>query len=625
MYTHMKPVRSRFILAVFASMAAFPVLVAAQPLWTVTNAGVFLEGEGRSDEYTNQPVFAELSETRNMLIAGFQGLSYGNRYGFDAVDKNFVGLRESVVVASSKAKATIAGDGTSEVSIEWLIRASTESDALDGFDAQSDATIGVFGGNNFFVELDTTGVPAGTPLIIYYSWDAASRGFNRIEPPLNGEPPDYARVIGATMAINGVDQLGPNYNFDILPPVVSVNHTLINQAGQLNITAGQIVRIDIAGLVESGIYQRGAGFTEMEDAASALFFGKIRLSTGTPPIPVPPGPVNPNPFIDFSVDIGSDTELSALPDGDEVFDPGDVYVWRGPVLPPGGADGYRNDADIFMGMDPFPTPGIAGSGAPICSGLPIGLVAHQFFDLDGHDALEFSLWQLMQNVRLPIPYFDSHCINGADYLLLSLEDDGADPYTLCDIPITTTGPSMMTYGEMTNRDEIFGITLSTSAPAAILHAYPLADEVQVHVSLSPNPLPGSEADDDDVDSLDAPNDPSVCTVWYFSCDHEATGFDAINGAALDPGAIYEVVPGGSPLLVVHPMIHLGIHAGVDLADFAFAWMENTSVPGQPLNLAVIFAVHPDNPSTADDESGGLNPKRIVSIQIKELVRHQTDW
>lgn len=608
------------LIAALGLGSAMPCVAHALPLWQVTNAGVHIEGRGRADEYINNnplpPIVVNLSAARTTLIGGFQGLSYGNRFGFDAKDFSIVGGGESVVVASSKAKATIAGDGTQLVTIEWLIRASTESDALDGYDVQSESKILAPNGDRFFVELDTTGVPAGTPLIIYYSWDAASRGFNRIEPPGMlwpgvPAPPDYARATDIALEINGTNQLPGNFNFDLVPPVVSTNQTLRNQSGQLNITAGQIIRIDITGIVETGIYQTGQGFTGMEDAASALYFGKIRLSTGTPPIPEPEVPSEP--LIDFSVDIAGDAELSALPpDGDEVFDPGDVYEWQGPALPPGGANGYRNDADAFLGVDPFPVPALPGGLLPpVCSGGPIGQVATHHLDLDGHDALEFSLFAAQQMGNTPpYAYFDSRCINGAEYLILSLEDDGPDPYTLCDVPNVTPSPNGFTYGSAPARDEVFGLTLSTFAPAAVLDFYPFASETQVHTSLSPNPTPGAEADDDDVDSLDAPNDLRSCGVFYFSVDHEATHVDPFSGAALEPGAIYEVVAGGGPVKVIDPALHLGLRSTVDLADFEFVWLENGAFHGMPAQLALIFAVHPDDPSTPDDESGGLNARRI---------------
>jgi hypothetical protein len=609
--------------AMFGSLSGVSL---AQPVWQVTNAGVYLEGEGRADEYINNPappappVVALDSAVRTALIPGFRGLSYGTRYGFDAKDRSIVFGRESVVVASSKALATIAGDGSQEVTIDWLIRSSVESDALDGYDAQSDATLeDPVTGSSFFVELDTTGVPAGTPLIVYYSWDARSRATNEEEPPglvwplVMLAPPDYATISGTSLQINGTEQLSPFFSFDVVAPFTDIEYSLENQSGVLNIVAGTTVRIDVSGLVETGIFQTGRGFTQMEDLSSAIFHGRIRLSTGTPPIPYPPGPVNPNPIIDFSPDIGGDKELSASPfEADEVFDPGDVYQWSTAAIPFPGANGYRDDAAAFLGFDAVPVPAAFGPPvAPVCSGLPIGQVASQFFDLDGHDALEFSLsaaWQT--GARPPFNYFQSTCINGASYLLISFEDDRPEPYTACDVPNMLASPNGFTHGTTPARDEVVGLNLDVLPPVAILNQYPLASEAQVHVSLGPDPPPGGQPDDDDVDSLDAPNDPTICGTMYFSPDHEARYYDPITGTALDPGDIYEVIAGAAPDRAVDHAIHLGLMDGVDIADFEFAWLENEQAAGNPVHLALIFAVHPDDPATLDDESGGLNPRRL---------------
>ena len=44
---------------------------------------------------------------------------------------------------------------------------------------------------------------------------------------------------------------------------------------------------------------------------------------------------------EFSVDIGSDSELSdPQVDGNEGFDPGDVYLWQSAPVPAGGRDGH---------------------------------------------------------------------------------------------------------------------------------------------------------------------------------------------------------------------------------------------------------------------------------------------
>jgi hypothetical protein len=62
----------------------------------------------------------------------------------------------------------------------------------------------------------------------------------------------------------------------------------------------------------------------------------------------------PNYLFEFSLDIGSDIELSdPNTNGNEAADPGDVYWWQSaPIIPP-GRDGFKDDLSIF-GMDPTP-------------------------------------------------------------------------------------------------------------------------------------------------------------------------------------------------------------------------------------------------------------------------------
>ena len=67
-----------------------------------------------------------------------------------------------------------------------------------------------------------------------------------------------------------------------------------------------------------------------------------------PPIQNPMAPGS-GVVSEFSVDIGSDAEMSDPSiEGNEVFDPGDMYPWFGPKLPPGGNDGVRDDVLAFQ-------------------------------------------------------------------------------------------------------------------------------------------------------------------------------------------------------------------------------------------------------------------------------------
>jgi hypothetical protein len=173
------------------------------------------------------------------------------------------------------------------------------------------------------------------------------------------------------------------------------------------------------------------------------------------------------------------------------------------------------------------------------------------------------------------------------------------------------------YGETATRDEVVQMTTIPAAGVyGIASVTPYLDEIGVHVDLGPNP-DGAESLDDDVDSLDvvptettgsSDNEVSgasvACPYWYFSADHEATGIYA--GAPLDPGDIYLVTAGG-PVRVIDNQVHLGLAAGTDIDAFEFAFKNTT---GGASALALLFSVSDDDPLTAGDESGGLNPAMV---------------
>jgi len=116
-------------------------------------------------------------------------------------------------------------------------------------------------------------------------------------------------------------------------------------------------------------------------------------------------------LFEFSVDIGSDTELSdPNVDGDEGFDPGDVYAQNsGPVTPPavpGGRDGFKDDFNIFW-YDPWPDPpDPVPPPNPPMTAVPVGHGTEQdyyeYFDLDGHDQIDVMLEEYV-DPNLPAP------------------------------------------------------------------------------------------------------------------------------------------------------------------------------------------------------------------------------
>ncbi len=322
-------------------------------------------------------------------------------------------------------------------------------------------------------------------------------------------------------------------------------------------------------------------------------------------------PSGQNPLIEFSIDLGSDAELSdPNMDGDEVFDPGDVYFWRGPFFA-GPVNGFKDDASIFMG-DYAPTP--FGAIAPVCvSGQTVQNYV-EYFDLDGHDQTDFDIRQYIDGLvplPQPIPAFPSQCVHTSEFLAISFDDDKGAGWISCDVPVSAPSPfaGLDSYGTTAYQDEIMGIRLTGIAvPATVGSFYGVADERGVHTNLSPNPNMSREHDDD-VDSLDAVMNPDSCPYWYFTADHEATG---IAGLPLDPGSIY-LNTGFGPMQVIDDVAHLGIPESTDIDAFEFAWTQTSS---QGLVLTLLFSVDDDDPMTPFvDESGGMDPSMIYASRM----------
>lgn len=310
--------------------------------------------------------------------------------------------------------------------------------------------------------------------------------------------------------------------------------------------------------------------------------------------------------MEFSVDIGSDAELSdPFPTGNEVFDPGDVYWWKGPLLPQGGKDGFKDDLTIF-GADPYPDP--PDPAIPHKSAVPVGQGGPEqymkYFDLDGVDEVDVDLVGMLppgDPISQPIARFLSNCIHEPFFVQISYDDDTALGWPGNDVPVTAASPVGQTYGKSANRDEVIGLNLGGGpAPLAIKRIFPLADEVRVHQNMQRNP-DVSEQQDDDVDALDVVWSPDACPVWLFSSDREAN-------KGLDPGDIYQATAGG-PTPVVDGQMHLGLPQGTDVDAFEFAFLAHPLMSGE--YLVVLFSVDDDDPLTPNlNESGGLLPNMI---------------
>jgi hypothetical protein len=303
----------------------------------------------------------------------------------------------------------------------------------------------------------------------------------------------------------------------------------------------------------------------------------------------------------FSVDIGSDLEISATPaDGNEWLDPGDIYqMTRADVAV---EQAFKDD--VMLGIsaegDPWPVQGLLPTRVPIGTG---SIEAYPFFfDLDGEDQLG-ALVVLAEPRLIPTNatgvcglWLNPH------YLYLSFDDDLPPGWPASDTPITA-GPSRGGPGGL---DEILGATNFLQwTPLS-----PVSDESVLGLLSGPPP----ETLDDDVDALDV----ETCRFFYWSCDHEAT-------AGRDPGAIYvtDMAAGVPNSVLAIPQHALGLvdnpatPQSVEDADvdaFEFLVVDKPEVVG-PLGgqagsayLAVLFSVDNDDPLTPGvDESGGLLP------------------
>jgi PKD repeat protein len=316
----------------------------------------------------------------------------------------------------------------------------------------------------------------------------------------------------------------------------------------------------------------------------------------------------------FSLDIGSDSEMSdPKMDGNEVFDPGDAYLFQGSFIPAPGANGFVDDAFIF-GYDPMPVGGMPGTGAPVLSGLPVEVVRMDFFDLDGLDVTNCDLRDFEFGEGLPpIPKFDDPDIHYPQNLMISYSDDDFFPYThpSGSIPSMGFSSSGQLHGQQQTKDEVLKVdmVLTASIPIPIQGMAPLYEESAIHPNMAPDPdfsHPNPNDKDDDVDALAAVTSFTDLQYYYFSADHEATGM-CPNMMPLNPGSIY-LAAAGTPMEVINAQIHLGLPPETDVNAFTFAWVDDPQF--MYTALAIIFSVDEDDPTTPFDESGGLIPNKL---------------
>jgi hypothetical protein len=462
----------------------------------------------------------------------------------------------------------------------------------------------------FELRLAIDGGPPGFPVIVDYEWDH----FGGIGGAHEGASEDCVFTRASLNVDADGNVLMNRFNFGSGVGGIFGWNKRINQPGVFNRFIGDTLVITGRFEIDVNTNVPSPFPAQTLDDQSATQWGQIRISMGTPIISTPPDGLTAGAWLEFSVDIGGDCEMSdPTPDGNEVFDPGDSYVWQGPPLPIGGADGITND-EILFGPD---LPPVAPDGPPPLTGAPVGSglfypdVAPLYFDLDGEDYLNFNLNDLGYGPGdPPIGRFNTPCIFETNNLFVSFDDDFPSLYTDPggSAPLNSPSANLATHGQITSGDEVVGLSVfSALLPATVYFRYPYLTEEQLHISLAPDPLPFSDLDDD-ADALEIRD--NQCDVWYFSVDHEA----AFGG--LDPGVIYMKVgggPGGGFIGVIDPVLHLGLRAGVDIDAFEFVWIYDQASGGDA--LALLYSVDEDDSYTPVNESGGRNPALLYASYL----------
>ncbi len=486
---------------------------------------------------------------------------------------------------------------SSLIEFDWENKSKVDTDCWEGYNAT--ATSGL----NFTLAIYIA--PSGTanigdPIRVYYDYEIFALGFTNHEDNILNEDP-MSNNNG--FSINNVDQIGSTFNFNNPPGVNGYNYRIVQ--GYVDTLVGSTVVVKVNSFNSNTIALPAiSGPQTLQDMANANFFGKMKVSLS----PIPENP-NTESHIEFSLDIGSDTEKSdPNSDQDEVFDPGDAYILGGPAIPFPGANGVRNDKNIF-GSDPMPDPMDATTAAPCGQGLPLNPA--NYFDLDGMDNLSVLLLNFNYGPgNASIPYFDDPLIHEAKYLLISYDDDENANYTqsLGSVPVNSFSPDKMsTYGKISKANEVIGYDFDPfNLPASGFSLDSLWNETDVHVSLSPNP-DAEENEDDDVDALDFVVEQDIQSIFYFSSDHEATGKYPNSGTALNGGNVYVATAQGIQT-VIKGATHLGLSNGTDIDAFEFGWVYDYDA-GRT-GLALLFSVDDDDLLTPVDESGGLDPAVI---------------
>lgn len=563
-----------------------------------------LDGNGEAYAFQNcPPVFDELKDHNTVLWIQGGTTWFGQPYDYlGGLSYQAKVSNCGTVSANNSSHLFLDGDGSRTVSLDWQNWASVYALMEGPYYAEAD--------NTFWFDVDVEIAPGGgfnpgDPVTLYFYYRIFGAGLTDHEAM--AEDPI---TTNNTFTFNGNDILGGGFDFNNPPGPQGWNR--VELAGTMNLNVGDVIPLSFFSFHDIEINPPGTPYQGgFRDFAKANLKGYLVLSFDSLAIP-PQFQPNYYPRIEFSLDIGSDAERSdPAQNGNEVFDPGDAYLMRGPhMFSP--FNGVKDDNAMIFGFDPAPDPNNPASA------VPCGVGPYQpdlYFDLDGMDNLQVSLTTLSYGPGQPsIGYFNDSLILLANNFLVSYDDDGPENWSynsfgFQSVPVNSQSPfGFDTYGKSSRADEVVAVDLD----AYIVPSFPftldsLWNETDIHPNLAPNP-DLAETEDNDVDALDYFPNQYINGFFYFSVDSEATFNHPIVFGALNPGSVYQLLSPGNFVEVVNPVIHLGLLSGTDINAFTFGWVWD--INNFRLGLALLFSVDVDDWTTSADESGGKDPAMI---------------
>lgn len=507
--------------------------------------------------------------------------------------------------AYSSAFAMFAATGSASPVLTIHAESHTNANWHDTFNASSAFADARF---NATLSFRIDGVPAGTPVTVYFS-GTSRRGFGSL----------FGRAPNNNVFTNSAGGLTLNGNPLIAPPAATGSNAIY---GNMSLAAG--TTHTLAYTKNSSAWApppgqlSGTDFCDIKyfkDNANAFDRNRFTLSFSDPG--PPGGGGGGNPVADaalYSLDIGSDLEFSETNAIPGAIDPADILVAGPGPLPFVATD----DSQLFL-LDP-PPDGSNNATSEFGSNNPSAQVAPLYADVDAYDEIGLDLLSTGLAPGFPaVPLAGP--VDGLfapTTALVSFDDDPESGFTdsSFDFPVAAPVFGALTrsdagispvFGSAVRRDEIQRLDFSLSGigggglQANLLDQARIFSETEFAAVLAPDPpVPVGAIDntnDDDVDALDLryttpfPQPPPA----YFSVDHEAT-------YGLDPGTIYQVTPGG-PVAVISP-VDLGLPAGADVNACEFATIP---VATGGAALVLVFSTRSDDPATPADESGGLDP------------------